>query len=64
MRYAPSPILNKNLILFNDSTAFPSARSYRTPMIGDAEKQVLVVFVIFCYTVLNFFAAWRCQPDD
>ena len=33
-------------------------------MVGDAENQVLVVFVVFCYTVFNFFAAWRCQPDD
>ena len=50
--------------MFNYPTVFPSARSYRTPMVGDAENQVLVVFVVFCYTVFNFFAAWRCQPDD
>ena len=66
-KYSPFRLFfgcTKKPILFNYSTVFPSARSYRTPMVGDAENQVLVVFVVFCYTVFNFFAAWRCQPDD
>ena len=52
----------KKPILFNYSTVFPSARSYRTPMVGDAENQVLVVFVVFCYTVFNFLRLGGVSP--
>ena len=31
-------------------------------MVGDAEKQVLVVFVIFCYTISNFLRCGGVSP--
>ena len=41
---------------------FPSARSYGTPMVGRAKNQMLVVSVVFCYTISNFLRCGGVSP--